>query len=263
MTGAVAAIWERFLSDDNRRMLERRPVRRRIGLGRRPALVVINVHDAVLGEDRSYADQADRASWSLGDDAVGVAPQASAGDVGDAAELDRYVDLSGTGLRRPPRVRAECFDTDRHRTQRRDVAHHTVDHETRPAILRRHRRRAIAHQRRPERSAAIDHQHLTVAALGEDSLDQHGVLMTAHRADRPGEPGHAADVDERQLAALQRVASVVEEVGGRPLLRVQSFDPFENMRACRASPIVLRARTVVNRHSDGMITGQGLVCISP
>jgi hypothetical protein len=65
-----------------------------------------------------------------------------------------------------------------------------------------------------QRALAVHDQHGRVPRLGQDLLDQGVVLQAGHRPDRPVEPPAPAELPELEVAALQCLAVLVDQVRG-------------------------------------------------
>lgn len=60
------AVWDRFLSEDDRKVLAARRPRVKQGFGSKPALLVIDMQMTAIGEDRSIWEQLDRYPGACG-----------------------------------------------------------------------------------------------------------------------------------------------------------------------------------------------------
>jgi len=54
------AVWDEFLTEQDRKVVERRPRRLLNGFGERPALLVVDMNRGAIGEDRPIPEQVDR-----------------------------------------------------------------------------------------------------------------------------------------------------------------------------------------------------------
>jgi len=69
------AIWDNVLSEDDRKVLELRPPRPRMGFGERPALLVIDMNCGAIGENRPIYEQLDEYPGACGTYAWEAIPQ--------------------------------------------------------------------------------------------------------------------------------------------------------------------------------------------
>src|SRR5471030_2243119 len=139
------------------------------------------------------------------DDPVAVARHVRTGAEGDAAEGDRYVELSGARLPACARVRPE----------RARVADAGVDHEPGPPVCEGKAGDVAADERAAQRATAVNHQHAPVAGLADPLPHEHVVLVAAHGRDLARERVLATELAKHGVARGSTIAVLVEEIGGR------------------------------------------------
>jgi hypothetical protein len=132
---------------------------------------------------------------------------------GHAAEAHWHVDLAGGQLGALAGVGAEGLDPDVQAAQRLGVADGAVHHQPGPPVGLGQPGDQVAHERGVQRAAAVHHQHGAAARLGQDLLDQRVVLEAGHRPDRPVKAPAPTELPQLQVAALQRLAVLVDQVG--------------------------------------------------
>ena len=132
-----------------------------------------------------------------------------------AADRDRDVDLAAALAVGAPWDRVEGPHPQLEGAQDLDVAHGAIDHHSGPPLGDRALGDHVAEQRHRERTAAVDHEHRTLARSGQQLLDARVVLEAPHGAHGTVEHLPPAEVAEAGREHPRRVAQLVGQVRGR------------------------------------------------